>query len=135
MDNGDSIKEALIMGDPNIAGYEYALMIFTFVTVLMTVRVQFSAKYDARFFDKEIPKNSFWRKLYPFKEKENNPLVYCKFVPFIISVIIFIAVLIIYVIYWISPELLRPFLVSKGVVISALCYPMVVALYMLIMIY
>lgn len=122
------------MGDPNIAGYEYALMIFTFVTVLMTVRVQFSAKYDARFFDKEMPKNSFWRKLYPFKEKENNPLVYCKFVPFIISVIIFIAVLIIYVIYWISPELLRPFLVSKGVVIGAMCYPMVVVIYMMIMI-
>ena len=123
------------MGDPNIEGYAYILLIFSFLTVLFTVIIQISPKHNPRFFDKEVPKNSIWRKLYPFKEKENNPLVYCKLVPFIISVIIFIGVLIIYVIYWISPELLRPFLVSKGVVIAAMCYPVVVAIYMLIMIY
>lgn len=123
------------MGDPNIVGYEYILLIFTFCTVLLTGRIQFSAKYDARFFSKEIPKKSFWRKMYPFKERENNPLAYGKLIPFVISVFIFLVVFIIYVIYWISPELLRPFLVSKGVVIGAMCYPVIVVIYMLIMIY
>lgn len=128
----DSIKE-VFMGDPNIEGYAYILLIFTFIATCLTTRMQYSIRHNPRFLDKEVPKNSIWRKLYPFKEKENNPLVYCKLVPFIISVIIFIGVLIIYVIYWISPELLRPFLVSKGVVISAMCYPVMVVIYMLIM--
>ena len=121
------------MGDPNIEGYEYIVLILIFIGTCLTTRMQYSIRHNPRdIFDKEVPKNSIWRKLYPFKEKKNKPLIYCKLVPFIITWIIFIVVLMIYVIYWIFPELLRPFLVSKGVVISAMCYPLVITIYMMI---
>lgn len=69
------------MGDPNIEGYEYIVLILIFIGTCLTTRMQYSIRHNPRdIFDKEVPKNSIWRKLYPFKEKKNKPLIYRKLV-------------------------------------------------------
>ena len=91
----------------------YGLLGSVVLVFIAACRCQFDGKYGGRFFDKEIPKDSVWRKIYPFKESETNPLLYVKLIPFFITFIILIAVLIIYIVYWISPPLLEEFLLSK----------------------
>ena len=60
----------------------------------------------------QIPENSFLQKLYPFKYKPSAGLLYVTFIPFLLSFLILFAVLIVYVIYWIKPELMSDFLYS-----------------------
>ena len=60
----------------------------------------------------QIPKDSFWQKLYPFKKKPECGLLYITFIPLLLSFLILFAVLIVYVIYWIKPELMSDFLYS-----------------------
>lgn len=60
----------------------------------------------------KIPAKSFLRKLYPFKKEPKDGLLYITFIPVLISVLIFFAVLIIYACYWIKAELLSDFLES-----------------------
>ena len=112
----------------------YVLLVIVVLVFVLDCNTQFCWKYDARFFDVEVPKNSMWRKIYPFKEKETNPLRYVKLIPFYISFIIFIAVLIIYIVYWISPSLLAGFLQSKLCGWISLSYFVVNFIYSIVMI-
>lgn len=91
----------------------YGHLVIALLMFIVCCNIQFDGKYDARFFDKPIPQNSVWRKIYPFRERETNPLLYVKWIPCVISFIILIVVLIIYIVYWIFPSLLSDFLQSK----------------------
>ena len=77
----------------------------------------------------KIPKDSFFQKIYPFKEDSFNPLLYVKFIPFLVCCLIFIIVFFVYVIYWINPDLLVNFLQSKGCLYGSIGYTVIVALY------
>ena len=91
----------------------YFFLMMVALVFIAACNAQFDWKYSARFFDVEIRLNSIWRKIYPFKEREINPLRYVKWIPVVITFVILIAVLIVYIIYWISPSLLSGFLESK----------------------
>lgn len=113
---------------------EYCLLAFVGVTFLMACRCQFDSKYGAEWTKLTIiPKDSFWRKIYPFKEKESNPLRYVMLIPFYITFVILVSVLIVYIIFWISPSLLSNFLQSIAVGFVSVAYMMVVFIYYLIM--
>lgn len=95
---------------------------------------QFSPKHGIRFKNNVIPQNSVLRKFYPFKESEFNPLIYVKLVPFYICFLILIAVLILYIVYWINPESLEAFLISPGVNIAGFVYLILTFIYLAIMV-
>lgn len=112
----------------------YLLLGSVVLVFVMACRCQFDGKYDGRFFNTEVSSNSIWRKIYPFKEKETNPLLYVKLIPFFIAFIISIAVLIVYIVYWISPSLLSCFLQSKLCGLISLCYLLINFIYYAVMI-
>ena len=74
----------------------YGHLAIALLMFIVFCNFQFDGKYGARFFDKPIPQNSVWRKIYPFRERETNPLLYVKWIPCVISFIILIVVLIIF---------------------------------------
>lgn len=112
----------------------YVLLGGALLAFILACNAQFDRKFDGRFFDMEISKNSIWRKIYPFKEKETNPLRYVKWIPFVITFIILIAVLIVYIVYWISPSLLSGFLESKLCAWITLSYICICMVYYIVMI-
>lgn len=112
----------------------YLLLIFVAIVFIAACNCQFKWKFGARFFDKRIPKNSVWRKIYPFKEDEKNPLLYVKWIPVVITFIILIACLILYIVYWIYPSLLSDFLESKLSFWIGIAYMNIYNLYMIVMI-
>ena len=65
----------------------YGHLVIALLMFIVCCNIQFDGKYDARFFDKPIPQNSVWRKIYPFRERETNPLLYVKWIPCVISLI------------------------------------------------
>ena len=112
--------------------YGFLVMIAVLVFILACC-CQFSWKYGARFFNKKIPKDSVWRKIYPFKESERNPLLYVKWIPVVITFIILIGVLIVHIVYWISPSLLSGFLESKWNAWISLVYLFIDIIYVAVM--
>ena len=112
----------------------YGFLVIVLLVFILACNNQFDGKYGARFFDVEISKNSIWRKIYPFKEKENNPLRHVKLIPFYITFIILVAVLIVYIVYWISPSLISGFLQSKVCAWISLVYLYVDIIYIIVMI-
>lgn len=115
-----------------MAGTEYLILLLSIIGFLTFGFFQTDERYSPRIFDKVIPKNSFWRKFYPFKEDSKNPLKYVKFIPFVISTVILIIVFIIYIIYWINPTLMIDFLRSKLVFFGFLSYLGAAVLYAVI---
>ena len=92
----------------------YILLGSVVLVFLMACNFQFDFRYGAEWTKlTKIPKNSVWRKIYPFKENETQPLLYVKWIPVVVTFIIMIAILIVYIVYWISPPLLSGFLRSK----------------------
>lgn len=113
---------------------EYSLLICAVLAFLIACNEQFDNKYGAEWTELTlIPKDSFWRKIYPFKENENNPLLYVKLIPFFITFFILIAVFIIYIVYWISPISLSSFLQSKWGFIISIVYFLIVLFYYIIL--
>ena len=100
----------------------YGHLVIALLMFIVFCNIQFDGKYSGRFFDKPIPQNSVWRKIYPFRERETNPLLYVKWLPCVISFIILIVILIIYIVYWIFPSLLSDFLLSKLCNVISLSY-------------
>ena len=113
---------------------EYSLLIFAALAFLMACNEQFDNKYGAEWTELTlVPKDSAWRKMYPFKDKENNPLLYVKLIPFFVTFFVLIAVFIVYIVYWISPSLLSYFLGSKWGFIIPMIYFLVVFIYYMIL--
>ena len=101
------------------------MLVMSVCGVLVTTMLLISnnLKEWERFYEKnKIPKDSFWRKLYPFKKEPTGGLLYITFIPALISMLILFVVLIIYVIYWIKPEVLSGFLESKTSLYISLGY-------------
>lgn len=113
---------------------EYLLLIIVALVFSAACSCQFRWKFGARFCKRKIPENSVWRKIYPFKENEKNPLLYVKWIPVVITFIILIACLILYIVYWISPSLLSDFLESKLCFWIALIYLSIYNIYTAVMI-
>lgn len=113
-------------------GVEYCLLGFSILVFFLFWGFQTDERFSPRFFKKVIPKNSFFRKIYTFKETRRNPLTYVKLIPYIISIVVLIAVFIIYIIYWFNPPLLIDFLRSRPVVLASFVYLIASFLYSLI---
>lgn len=94
---------------------------------------QFDFKCGRRFEKTRIPDNSFFRKIYPFKEDPLDPLLYVKLIPFLVCTLVFIAVLIVYIIYWINPSLLSAFLTSDICMVVSVSYYFLTSIYILIL--
>ena len=74
---------------------EYGCLTFVIMAFLIACDYQFGSKYGAEWtYRTIIPKDSFWRKIYPFKEKETKPLRYAKLIPFFITFVILMVALI-----------------------------------------
>lgn len=112
----------------------YTIFLLSLTVFCLFLSFQKSERFSPRFFNKVIPKDSFWRKLYPFKEYKINPLKYIKFIPFFISTVVLIIVVIIYIIYWISPSLVVGFLSCRPCKIAFFVYLCVGFLYSVIFI-
>lgn len=112
----------------------YGLLLFTTLAFVLACNCQFSYRsYGAEWTNLTIiPKDSFWRKIYPFKEKETSPLKYVKLIPFYITFVVLVLVLIVYIIFWISPSLLAGILQSKAIIIASIVYFLVAFIYYLI---
>ena len=113
---------------------EYLLLIIVALVFSAACSCQFRWKFGARFCKRKIPENSVWRKIYPFKENEKNPLLYVKWIPVVITFIILIACLILYIVYWISPSLLSDFLESKLCFWICIAYTNINTIYFIVMI-
>lgn len=94
---------------------------------------QFNSKAGDRFKKTKIPDNSFFRKIYPFKEDALDPLLYVKLIPFLVCTLIFIAVLIVYIIYWINPNLLNAFLTGNICMLMSVSYSFLTSIYLVIL--
>lgn len=94
---------------------------------------QFNSKAGDRFEKTKIPDNSFFRKIYPFKEDALDPLLYVKLIPFLVCTLIFIAVLIVYIIYWINPNLLNAFLAGNICMLMSVSYSFITSIYLVIL--
>lgn len=94
---------------------------------------QFNFKCGGRFEKTRIPDNSFFRKIYPFKEDPLDPLLYVKLIPFLVCTLVFIAVLIVYIIYWINPNLLSAFLTSDICMVVSFSYSFLTSIYVFIL--
>lgn len=93
------------------------LLLYVSILACCCAVLTFYAEYSMmskRFIERnKIPEDSFWQKLYPFKYKPVLGLLYIRFIPLLLSFLILFAVLIVYVIYWIKPELVSEFLYSQ----------------------
>lgn len=111
----------------------YLLLMFAIMSFAFACDRQFNSKYGAEWTHRtRLPKKSFLRKIYPFKESEINPLLYVKLIPFFVTLIILITVLIVYIIYWIFPFLLSAFLQSKICFILGISYFLITFVYYII---
>lgn len=110
----------------------YCFLGLMFLGLMISFGWQFDAVAGKRFMNTELPTNSFFRKLLPKKEDPIDPYLYVKVIPFFINVLIFIATLILYLVYWIKPELLYDFLVSKYTVIGSGIYAGINLVYLII---
>lgn len=112
----------------------YAMLFFVGMGLIFAAYCQFDGRMGDRYIEKnKIPKDSILRKIYPFKEDSFNPLLYIKFVPFLISLFIFFIVFLIYIIYWIRPDLLSYFLQSKVCFWGSLGYAVIMGIYITIL--
>ncbi len=111
----------------------YCFLGLMFLGFLISFSWQFDVVAGKRFMNTELPPDSFFRKLLPKKEDPLDPYLYVKVIPFFINVLIFLAVFILYIVYWIKPELLYDFLVSKYTVIGSGIYAGVNFVYLIIM--
>lgn len=113
---------------------EYGCLTFVIMAFLIACDYQFGSKYGAEWtYRTIIPKDSFWRKIYPFKETETNLLRYAKLIPFFITFVILMVVLIVYIVFWVaSPPVLSEFLQSKVIAAISLAYLSIVVAYAII---
>ena len=111
----------------------YIMLISAFFGLFISFCWQFNIKAGDRFINTRIPDNSFFRKIYTFKEDTADPLLYVKFIPFLIAILIFISVLIAYVVFWINPNLLYNFLKSDGCIVGSLAYSAVSVIYLIVL--
>lgn len=80
---------------------KYLLLISVILALLFSINSQTDFRAGDRFkfnLKNRVKKNSILRKILPFKESEENPLLYVKVIPVLIYIILFILVLIIYII-------------------------------------
>lgn len=112
---------------------QYIMLIFAFFGLFVSFCWQFNIKAGNRFIKTKIPDNSFFRKIYPFKQDSADPLLYVKFIPFLLAVLIFISVLIVYIVYLINPNLLDSFLKSDGCIFGSLAYGAVSVIYLIVL--
>lgn len=111
----------------------YVFLGLMFWGLLFSFSWQFDAVAGKRFMNTELPPNSFFRKLLPKKEDPIDPYLYVKVIPFFINVLIFLATFILYVVYWIKPELLYDFLINKYALIGAAIYAGIDFIYLIIL--
>lgn len=65
-----------------------------------------------------IPKTSKIRKIIPFREDPTHPFIYLKILPFLASVIIAFAILLLYAIDFFIPSIITPVLIHPVTVMS-----------------
>ena len=102
----------------------FSLLIFSFFFFFISILTQIDGRAGWRFNDlanrrgRNGPKkgyvkpNSVLRKL-PFKDTDDNPLLYIKIIPVIIHFIIFLVAIIMYFLLWIFPDVFEPILSSN----------------------
>ena len=104
------------------------------ISFIIACRWQTDGKYGCGFENTRIPENSFWRKLYPFKERPDNPLLYVKFIPFLICLVITLGMLIAVGICAICGiDVLRAFLTNLAVNIVCWVYTGINLIYLVVL--
>ena len=118
----------------------FALLIFSIAGLFMSILTQTDGRAGWRWNDlpnrrgRNGPKkgyvkpNSILRKL-PFKDTDDNPLLYIKIVPVVIHFIIFLVAVAMYILLWIFPDTFEPILTSYWCLGVSLAIYLVPAIY------
>ena len=118
----------------------FALLIFSIAGLFMSILTQTDGRAGWRWNDlpnrrgRNGPKkgyvkpNSILRKL-PFKDTDDNPLLYIKIVPVVIHFIIFLVAVAMYILLWIFPDTFEPILTSRWCLGVSLAIYLVPAIY------
>lgn len=101
----------------------FALLIFSIGGLVFSILAQTDGRVGRRWNDLKngrgrngpkkgyVKPNSILRKL-PFKDTDDNPLLYIKIVPVVIHFIIFLVAVAMYILLWIFPDTFEPILTS-----------------------
>lgn len=99
---------------------EYYLLFFSIAFPLLGLCVQLGQGPHDELLEKRfiIPETSKLRSVIPFRETPSHPFIYLKIIPFLVSIVISLAILILYSLSLFFPRIMMPIIVHPITIVT-----------------